>query len=433
MHITSLPLELVDKICSYLHLPAWCALRLTCRSLFLKTLHAFRRVFRSISVLCTPDGLLKLWEISMHEGICERVEELRLVPELFNGEYDMPPHGFVEWDCIRIALKKQRRQQPSEEYSPLVHVWQYYENYEVVMKDHRQTLKSPTTIRVLQHCLNRFVNLTTVGLRYRPAEGGREFICLGWRSITDDLGYPPTFLKEFQRYEGISREQDRGFCVLVRALVASEWASFLSLMQGLENLHLCLEGTWLGHHPERPRELLTTVGPTLEVLRYQFDPIELTIPPTTFPILEIFPGIQFPRLRDVRLQNMVVPTEALTEFLRGVSSTLRDLTLKAVSLAKADDPFGQEIPGETKDSWQHVLEFFRDELSLEFLVVQDGMFKKNVLGIIDASYTWDGAPNQRTAAFHYLRTGLSFVDWVEQLHLEDCHDMLASLLGITSD
>ncbi|PYH73212.1 F-box protein [Aspergillus vadensis CBS 113365] len=350
MSIACLPIELVRKICTYLQLPAWCALRLTCRSLYNITLDSFRRVFRSISVLCTSGGLCQLYELSMHEGIRQHVEELRL-----------------------------RQQQPEEEYSASAHISQYYQDFHFVMKDHRPILKSPTAIRVLRHCMSRFVNLTTVGLRYRPAEGSRDSICLGWRSLTDDLGFPPKFPKELRRHELISREQDRAFCVLVRALIAREWTSFVSLMKGLLNLHLCLEGTQEGDHPERPRELLTAVGPTLEVLRYQFDSINASYPPTTFPILEIFPGIQFPRLREVRLQNLVVPPEALMEFLRAVSPTLTDLTLKSVSLAQPDDPYGplpqEDSPEETKH-------------------------------------------RSDTAAYDVARTGLSFHGWVNQLRLK---------------
>ncbi|RAH52483.1 hypothetical protein BO85DRAFT_201774 [Aspergillus piperis CBS 112811] len=416
MSIACLPIEMVRKICTYLQLPAWCAFRLACRSLYNITLNSFRRVFRSISVLCTSGGLCQLYELSM------------LVQELFNGEYEIHPYGFAYWDCIQLALKKQRQQQP-EEYSASAHVSQYYQDFRFVMKDHRRILKSPTAIRVLRHCMSRFVNLTTVGLRYRPAEGSRDSICLGWRSLTDDLGFPPKFPKEFRRHECISREQDQAFCVLVRALIASGQNVKHPSTCGkhcygvaLARLKLTQNGTREGDHPERPRELLTAVGPTLEVLRYQFDSINASYPPTTFPILEIFPGIQFPRLHEVRLQNLVVPPEALMDFLRAVSPTLTDLILKAVSLAQPDDPYGplpqEDIPGETKHRWQHVLESFRDELSLHFLVLQAVMFKRHVLEIEDETYTWGPPHNQDTAAHNVARTGLSFHDWVNQLRLK---------------
>ncbi|OJZ87875.1 hypothetical protein ASPFODRAFT_32501 [Aspergillus luchuensis CBS 106.47] len=383
MSIACLPIELVRKICTYLQLPAWCALRLTCRSLYNITFDSFRRVFRSISVLCTSGGLCQLYELSMHEDIRQHVEELRLVPELFNGEYEMPPYGLAYWDCIRLALKKQRQQQPEEEYSASAHVSQYYQDFRFVMKDHRRILKSPTAIRVLRHSLiasgQNVKHLSTCGKH-----------CYG--------------------------------VALARLkLTQKEWTSFVSLMKGLLKIHLCLEGTPKGDHPERPRELLTAVGPTLEILRYQFDSNNASYPPTTFPILEIFPGIQFPRLREVRLQNLVVPPEALMEFLRAVSPTLTDLILKAVSLAQPDDPYGplpqEDTPGATKHHWQHVLESSRDELSLHFLVLQAVMFKHHVLENEDETYTWGPPHNQDTAAYNVARTGLSFHDWVNQLRL----------------
>ncbi|PWY67634.1 hypothetical protein BO94DRAFT_540426 [Aspergillus sclerotioniger CBS 115572] len=58
MPITSLPPELVSAIRGYLEVSDWCALRLTCRFLFVHLLDDFaNRHFDRISVLITSDGL----------------------------------------------------------------------------------------------------------------------------------------------------------------------------------------------------------------------------------------------------------------------------------------------------------------------------------------------------------------------------------------
>jgi hypothetical protein len=61
MPITSLPVELISEVCSYLQLSELQALRLTCRNLYQVSLDAFSdRYFRSIRFLATNGGLRDL-------------------------------------------------------------------------------------------------------------------------------------------------------------------------------------------------------------------------------------------------------------------------------------------------------------------------------------------------------------------------------------
>lgn len=86
MSITSLPLELVREICSYLQLSELQALRLTDRNLYQQSLDTFSdRYFKSFRFLATSDGLRNLEEIAKVRFVRERVQELWMIPAIFEG------------------------------------------------------------------------------------------------------------------------------------------------------------------------------------------------------------------------------------------------------------------------------------------------------------------------------------------------------------
>ncbi|GKZ71026.1 hypothetical protein AnigIFM50267_006700 [Aspergillus niger] len=418
MPIMSLPVELVTEICTHLGLPALHALRLTCRSLFITTADTCRRrAFRSICVLLTTDRLHRLSELSMQGGICEHVESLTVVPELFNG-----------------ARLKQ------------VDGKAYYAVYEAAMADHQHALTSATSIILLQVCLRRFVNLSSVGSQYCPTAGTGD-ICLGWRRFRAQLGFYPDFERERFPHKQIAREHDLAFTLLAEALIASgrkvkrlstcgshcygvglgrmqltpeAWASFLSCLKGLSHLHFCHESSAISSHPERLSELLAAVAPSLETLRYQIGPYTSSIYREPFRVRGLFQGIPFQCLQTVRLRLIELPMDTLEQFLRAVSPTLQILTLRAISLAEPDDPsdpLPQDMEEETKHHWWRLLEFIRDELNLRFFVLRKVMFKKNPLGIVDRSFTW-ARYEHNLAVFHHRRSGLSFHEWMNQLRLK---------------
>ncbi|GLA40636.1 hypothetical protein AnigIFM63309_008470 [Aspergillus niger] len=442
MPIRSLPVELVTEICTHLGLPALHALRLTCRSLFITTADTCRRrTFRNICVLLTTDGLHRLSELSMQEGICEHVESLTVVPELFNGEYNAPYSTFSRWDCIQGALGRSQQEQDSEQVDGKA----YYAVYEAAMADHQHALTSATSIILLQDCMRRFVNLSSVGLQYCPTAGTGD-ICLGWRRFRAQRGFYPDFERERFPHKQIAREHDLAFSLLTEALIASgrkvkrlstcgphcygvglgrmqltpeAWASFLSCLKGLSHLHFRHESSAISSHPERLSDLLAAVAPSLETRRYQIGPYSSSIYREPFRVRGLFQGIPFQRLQTVRLRLIELPMDTLEQFLRAVSPTLQILTLRAISLAEPDypsDPLPQDMEEETKHHWWRLLEFIRDELNLRFFVLRKVMFKKNPLGIVDGSFTW-GQREHSLAVFHHRRTGLSFHDWMNQLRL----------------
>ncbi|PYH57788.1 uncharacterized protein BO96DRAFT_433235 [Aspergillus niger CBS 101883] len=304
-------------------------------------------------------------QLSMQEGICEHVESLTVVPELFNGEYNAPYSTFSRWDCIQGALGRSQQEQDSEQVDGKA----YYAVNEAAMADHQHALTSATSIILLQDCLRRFVNLSSVGLQYCPITGTGD-ICLGWRRFRAQLGFYPDFERERFPHKQIDREHDLAFSLLAEALIASgrkvkrlstcgphcygvglgrmqltpeAWASFLSCLKGLSHLHFCHESSAISSHPERLCELLAAVAPSLETLRYQIGPYTSSIYLEPFRVRELFQGIPFQRLQTVRLRLIELPMDTLEQFLRAE---------------------------QTKHHWWRLLEFIRDELNLQFFVLR---------------------------------------------------------------
>ncbi|RAK88220.1 hypothetical protein BO79DRAFT_237893 [Aspergillus costaricaensis CBS 115574] len=368
-----------------------------------------------ISVLLTTDGLQRLSELSMQEGICEHVQILMVVPELFNGHYNAPYSDFRRWDCIQGALWRSRKEQDSEQVDGKA----YYAGYKAAMADHQHALTSPTSIILLQECIRRFVNLSSVSLEYCPAKTTGDIICLGWRRLRAQLGFHPDFKRERFSHKRVAREHDLAFTLLAKALIASgrkvkrlstcgphcygvglgrlyltpeEWASFLSYLQGLSRLHLCHESSAISSHRQRQCDFLAAVAPSLETLRYQIGPYNSSICREPRRVPGLFQGLPFQRLRVVRLRFIELPIDSLKQFLRAVSPTLQILTLKAISLAEPDHPsdsLPQDMEEETKRHWWRLLEFIRDELNQRFFLIRKA-----------------------------IRIGLSFQDWMNQLRLK---------------
>lgn len=79
-------MELVREICSYLQLSELQALRLTNHKLYQQSLDTFsERYFKSIRFIATSDGLRNLEEIAKVQFVRERVQELWMIPTIFEG------------------------------------------------------------------------------------------------------------------------------------------------------------------------------------------------------------------------------------------------------------------------------------------------------------------------------------------------------------
>ncbi|KAJ5767192.1 uncharacterized protein N7511_004808 [Penicillium nucicola] len=86
MSIGALPVELISKICDYLDFQQLVALRLSCRELYKSSLQNFAGTYyRKIRFIVTSESLHELEELSKSNGLREHVQELWMIPIVFNG------------------------------------------------------------------------------------------------------------------------------------------------------------------------------------------------------------------------------------------------------------------------------------------------------------------------------------------------------------
>lgn len=168
MSIKTLPTEILNQTCGYLEPPDWCAFRSTCGALHTKSREAFvGRFFESICMLVTQDILEELKEFATDEFIRRRLQELWIVPVLFEGVDEM---------CLGT-------------FRDTAHPEEYFEQYQAEVADHRRILVSENFQNVLTHCVAQFENPSTIGLRsltmaYRTASHRESSPrCLGLRSL----------------------------------------------------------------------------------------------------------------------------------------------------------------------------------------------------------------------------------------------------------
>jgi hypothetical protein len=94
MFIAALPVELISKICNHLDFQQLVALRLSCRALYKSSLENFAKTFyRKTRFIVTSESLHGLEELSKSNGLREYVQELWMIPTVFDGTKE--PLGIV--------------------------------------------------------------------------------------------------------------------------------------------------------------------------------------------------------------------------------------------------------------------------------------------------------------------------------------------------
>jgi hypothetical protein len=291
MSITTLTVELVTRVCSYLERPEWTALRLTCSFLYLSSLDAFTdQWFRSIRFIATSDSLREA--LASNETIRTRVRELWMIPTVFEGRHnlDLPAFGSSHY----AVLSKQDQKLEGEELEAR------YAIYQAMVADHCALLESEDFSTRLHDCFARFFNLESVGLQHYTTsfllnQRQHEVRCLGLRQIRDqiDLVFRPSHLRTLEAKPcakpnslAISRLlrtflgsnqsiTPRGlhtcgtdFCSRIPSdisLTQVQYDSLLLNLQKIEDLHMCIS-----YDRSRPKKipnprtsvkLLTTVAP----------------------------------------------------------------------------------------------------------------------------------------------------------------------------
>jgi hypothetical protein len=349
MSIAVLPVELILKICSHLDTQQLVALRLSCRALYKNTLENFAKAFyRKIRFIVTSESLHELEELSKSNGLCEQVQELWMIPVVFDGIENLP-------GMISISSKSCRQVKGDEQESR--HAVQ-----KAMLADNRNLLESEAFSVRLRECLDRFKNIQTIGLaHYRteflldprqktvPFLGRRQMMSrIDFRFDVYSLGESTRTNKTSQirklnslalsklflaLYSSTCRPRklhtcDSNFCGDIGPRIAfseEQFDSLLSTLEGLEDLHLCIdlnEAAWL--------KFFRKLAPQLEVLILSQD--HMPAYPTKSYVGHMFHDISFTRLRKLHIHELNINFSSLRSLLLGVKKSLVTLTVQRVTM-----------------------------------------------------------------------------------------------------
>ncbi|CAI7639624.1 unnamed protein product [Penicillium bialowiezense] len=340
MSIAALPVELISKICNHLDFPQLVALRLSCRALYKNSLENFAKTFyRKVRFIVTSESLRELEALSNSNGLREHVQELWMIPVVFDGAEG--PLGMIS-----ISSKSCRQVKGDE-----------LESRRAVQKDmladNRNLLESEAFSVRLRECMDRFKNIQTIGLaHYRteflldPRQQTVPF--LGRRQIMSriDFRFDVYSLQEstctnkgsqlrelnslalstlFLALCGSSCRPrtlhtcDSKFCGDIGpriALSEDQFDSLLSTLEDLEDLHLCIdlsEAHWL--------KFFRKLAPQLKVL---------SLSQNHTPFYQNQNGISLSRLRRLHIHELDINFNTLRSLLLSVKKSLVTLTVKRV-------------------------------------------------------------------------------------------------------
>ncbi|KAJ5876467.1 uncharacterized protein N7529_002051 [Penicillium soppii] len=362
MSIAALPVELISKICDHLDYQELVALRLSCRALYTSSLENFAKTFyRKICFIATSESLHELEELSKSNGLREHVQELWMIPVVFDG--DEGPLGMIS-----ISSKSCRQVKGDE-----------LESRRTVQKDmiadNRNLLESEAFSDRLRECMDRFKSIQTIGLaHYRteflldPRQQTVPF--LGRRQMMNqiDFRFDVYSLQESTRTNKASQIRklnslalsklflalcglscrprklstcDSKFCCDIgpRIVLSEEQSdSLLSTLENLEDLHLCIdlnEAAWL--------KIFRKLAPQLEVLTLSQDHMpfflvqdDIYAYPTKSYAGNMFHDISFTRLRKLNINKLDINFSSLRSLLLSVKKSLVTLTVKRVIIGSEE-------------------------------------------------------------------------------------------------
>jgi hypothetical protein len=436
MSLTSLPIELVNKTCSYLEQPEWAALRLSCRSLHTKSLDAFAdRYFESICFIATSEGIRQLEELSKSETVRVRVRQLWMIPTVFEGR-----HG--------RSLAEFKRSQYSRSLSRLREnddvLLARYAIYQAIEADNLALLESNTFGSRLHTCFASFRNLESVGLKHYATDflldlRQTEFRYLGLQKLRDQVEYVyhPSGLNALQWHQvakvnslalsrvlqGLNESNPKiralntcgtNFCGSTSPtlpLTQEQYDSLLLKLGDLEHLHMCIcydEGdqdcTPTSH---TYIDLLISVAPRLKMLVFsQWCRNPRDMGECYFS--ELSQSIRFTRLKELHLHWIQIQFESFKSFLNTTKGIIDSLSLELVTLKTNTPPSTNYEP----TCWRHVWEFLGAELSLKhFYMGNIGYWRRKVMiqgpdELVAPTYS---------ATFNADVTDICFNDWIRQL------------------
>ncbi|KAJ5306784.1 hypothetical protein PENANT_c003G08244 [Penicillium antarcticum] len=456
MSVSALPTELVRDICSHLQLRDWCAFRITCKAVYIKSLEAFAdQFFKSIGFILTRNSLCQLEELAAHDIFRKRVQELWITPSLFEGYYEM------DLDSFRDATGSYKSKRSAHMIKTK------YIAYQGLVAEHLSIVESDSLNNVLKKCVALFDNLTIIRLQHSTDEFfwgqsvNNNFRCIGWRAARRQLGFDPFALRARKPIHNVlkTRAKDHAvaFSALLEAVASSKRRikkldtcndehcalppsevtlkqtsqSLLSSLRQLEFLHLCTSICEIQPDDSMFRslvDLLIMVAPSLKVLTFSQWDLNGALSPQYFD--DLSQRINFTSIKELNLYWIEITFDTLKAFLHTARPTLRALSLESVNLRGAlpptDNHIGhqrdlrdcQEMIEESNCAWQQVLNFLGDEYSLRSICLKNLGYRGYRLDMHDNLSKLSGSlePNFRSLhSFNAEKAGVSFKEWIFQL------------------
>ncbi|KAJ5272396.1 hypothetical protein N7478_007521 [Penicillium angulare] len=481
MSITDLPLELLTRICEHVEPQEWGALRITCRQIYDHTLEAYAtRYFKRVTLLLTREGLDRLEHVASSEIFRRSVEEIWIIPNLFDHWAGLDKADFTKVNNMKWVLRLGRPPTVEEKNEDQAALEALFAVFEATMVEHRAILESPGLLGRLEKCLPRLENAITLGLRRYDTRfllntaRNTDFTCLGLQALKSHfnfkivpmhiqtLSHIPYSLVFSQLLNAVIKSSRKvkslhtcghNFCGMALEsfqLPESQDQSLLPLLKDLTTLHICIR---LRDHEQenldentfnRLLNIMFTASPTLKTLHFaQWSPIE-ELSPLYFK--NVSRRIQFTQLEELHLHSIEVTVNSLEEFLRKAAPTLKRLSLRLVSLvdgiASAPDlgPLTQntsswvtsmstEAKNEIQGLWKRVFEFWADHLSLQYVELSVLGYRGRSITLHDNFYMERGqqgaesCPGVNPASFYFdaEKANIPFNEWVTQLQIEIVH------------
>lgn len=458
MSVEALPTELVRDVCRHLDVRDWCAFRITCSAVYTKSLDPFaERYCKSIGFIVTSHGIDRLEQLAANDAFRSHVQELRIMPSLFEGYYEM------DLDAFRTATFHPRQ----KKMKSVANVQAEYTAYQDLVADHLSIVESDTLSNTLKKCVARFDNLAVLRLEYGAGESGwrqmthGNFWLMGWRAARDQLGYDPLALNVRRPIHNFlkTRAKDHAvaFSALLEALAATNRKikgletcnnahcalspsdvtlsqpreSLCSALEELEVLHLCT-GIWEPQSDDSTFRGLVNLpimaAPNLKVLTFSQWDLSGALAPQYFD--DLSQRISFTRIEEIHLYWVEITFDAFKAFLHTARPTLRALSLESVNLRgispSTNTDIGhqrdlrdyQEMIQEASAAWQQVFDFLRDECSLRSISLMSLGYRGYRLHMEDDLSKLSGSLEGNFWNFHSFnaeRAGVSFKEWIAQL------------------
>ncbi|KAJ5851848.1 uncharacterized protein N7529_011233 [Penicillium soppii] len=432
----NLPIELVNKTCTYLEQPEWAALRLSCRSLYAKSLDAFAdRYFKSICFIATSEGIRQLEELTKNETVRVRVRQLWMIPTVFEGR-----HGWSLDEFYRSQYRGPLSRLRENDDVLLTR----YAIYQAIQADNLALLESNTFGSRLHACFASFRNLESVGLKHYATDflldiRQPEFRCLGLQKLKNQVEYVshPSSFNRLQWHEvakvnslalsrmlqGLNESNPKittlntcgaNFCGStspILPLTREQYDSLLLKLEDLENLHICIcyDEDDLNCTPNSNTyiDLLISVAPRLKGLvlsQWYRNPRDLGARYFS----ELSQSIRFTQLKELHLHWIQIRLESFKSFLNTTKGTMVSLSLDLVTLQPSAPPSTDYGP----TCWRLVWEFLRAELSLNRCYMGHLGYRRNKVMIQGPG---ELAEPTYTATFNADVNGICFNDWIRQL------------------